>query len=76
MTKEEQIKYFKEKYGVDNIYKETREVIEKNNLKDNERYTGLVYDGIDDMDGNINTEPFSPKPHTSIMISGKKPEGQ
>lgn len=73
MTKEEQIKYFKEKYGVDNIYKETREKIESNaDLKDNERYTGLVYDGIDDADGNTNTEPFSPKPHTAIRISGKK----
>jgi hypothetical protein len=31
-----------------------------------------VYDGIDDADGNTNTEPFSPKPHNAIRISGKK----
>ena len=65
MTKEEQIKYFKEKYGVENIYEVKAE-------KDNERYTGLVYDGIGVADGEINTEPFSPKPHTAIRISGKK----
>ena len=76
MTKEEQIKYFKEKYGVDDIYKETREVIEAFNLKDKEQYTELVYSGLNDVDGEINTEPFSPKPHTSIKISGKKPEHQ
>ena len=69
MTKEEQIKYFKEKYGIENIYEVKAE-------KDNERYTTLVYDGINDMDGNVNTEPFSPKPHTAILISGKKPQGQ
>ena len=69
MTKEEQIKYFKKKYGIENIYEVKAE-------KDNERYTTLVYDGINDMDGNVNTEPFSPKPHTAILISGKKPQGQ
>lgn len=65
MTKQEQEKYFKEKYGIDNVYQMEAE-------KDNERYTGLFYRGLNDIDGNINTEPFSPKPHTSIMISGKK----
>lgn len=69
MTKQEQEKYFKEKYGIDNVYQMEAE-------KDNERYTGLFYRGLNDIDGNINTEPFSPKPHTSIMISGKKPQGQ
>ena len=65
MTKQEQIKYFKEKYGIENIYEVEAE-------KDNERYTGLVYDNIGVVDGNINTEPFSPTPHTAIKISGKK----
>ena len=69
MTKQEHEKYFKEKYGIDNVYQMEAE-------KDNERYTGLFYRGLNDIDGNINTEPFSPKPHTSIMISGKKPQGQ
>lgn len=69
MTKQEQEKYFKEKYGIDDVYQMKAE-------KDNERYTGLFYRDLSDVDGNINTEPFSPKPHTSIMISGKKPQGQ
>ena len=71
MTKEEQIKYFKEKYGIENVYEVKAE-------KDNTTLVreDLVYDGLNDMDGNINTEPFSPKPHTAILISGKKPQGQ
>ena len=69
MTKQEQEKYFKEKYGINDVYQMKAE-------KDNERYTCLFYRDLSDVDGNINTEPFSPKPHTSIMISGKKPQGQ
>lgn len=67
MTKEEQKKYFKEKYGID--------IDEIPSEKDNERYTGLTYDYPED-EFETETEPFSPKPHKAIRISGDKPQDQ
>ena len=71
MTRQEQEKYFKEKYGIDNIYdvageKDTTPIL----------YEDLVYDGLDSDLAETNVEPFSPKPHTSVKISGKKPYNQ
>ena len=69
MTKAEQIKYFKERYGIENIYDVKSE-------KDNTILTrdDLVYDDLEIKE--LNTEPFSPVPHTAISISGKKPYNQ
>lgn len=69
MTKEEQINYFKEKYGIENIYDVEAE-------KDNTVLSreDLVYDGLEIKE--LNTEPFSPVPHTAIAISGCKPYNQ
>lgn len=71
MTKEEQIKYFKEKYGIENIYEVKAE-------KDNTVLTreDLVYDNLECDLAEINTEPFGTKPHSSIKISGQKPPHQ
>ena len=71
MTRQEQEKYFKEKYNIDNIYDVKSE-------KDNTVLSreDLVYDGLECDLAETNTEPFSPKPHTSVKISGKKPYNQ